>query len=155
MSTKQSVSDILGAISRFIKYLFLSTFVHETGHLLVAWLLGVDVGIPSITYFVGFTPVYSDLSKLPPLVVTLIAYAGPLLALLFGIWVWEKDKEWAIVTFLYSVLPSLLPIMPGSDAYQAVVYGRFPLFLAWLIFFSALSLIALYLDEIRRERTRP
>ncbi|HDD44261.1 MAG TPA: hypothetical protein ENG63_05310 [Candidatus Desulfofervidus auxilii] len=112
----------------------LSLLVHESSHVIVARLLGVEAGISQLMMFTGM----SSIGETTPMQFYLIALAGPIGAFLYGLWCYffEKDsiiRVAGIVSFFYSVLPSLAPFMPGSDMAQIIAKGFNPL-LGWIIY---------------------
>jgi len=147
MSIIEEVLDSLRKFSRLLLYIFTATFVHETGHLIMGLLTGMKIGIPVISLFVGVTPSYEAFPGLPFI---LTAYAGPIAALLFGIFIWRYSKVWALVSFFYSCLPNLWPFIPGSDAYQAVTIGGLGVEWAILIFIIAGAIVAEYVFELEK-----
>lgn len=123
----------------------LATLVHETGHNVSASLLGYDFDSTYANMFAGGTFVddVEDISH-----IKIIALSGPLLSFLFGIYLWELEKDLFVgriggmVAWFYSTLPNLYPLLGGTDMYLAVVNGGLPLGLGVIIFVLVSTYVA-------------
>jgi len=141
--------------SLIVGYIFvnLSLIIHEGSHVLVARLLGVEAGVNQLLMFTGV----SAIGDTTPIQFILIALAGPIGAFLYGLWCYfvEKDsviRVAGIVSFFYSVIPSLAPFMPNSDMAQAIEHGLNPL-LGWLIYLLIFSYcFKLIIDEVTEKK---
>mgnify|MGYP000176757132 CR=1 FL=1 len=131
---------------------FLSTSVHELGHVLTSLLLGCKTGIVELTLFQGATgfecAIDSAISKI------LIAYGGGIFSFIVGALLWfsegKRDMERgelsnirlvAIIMFFLSSIFQLFPGYRGLDGYKAIEFGLNPL-VAWTIWLFLLSLVA-------------
>jgi len=131
---------------------FMSTAIHEFGHLITSILLGCKAGILEITLLQGATGFEcignNAISNI------LIAYGGGISAFIFGLILWfsegKKDMErgelsnirlFAIILFFLSSVFQLYPGYRGLDGYKAIEFGLNPI-VAWLIWFFMLSIVA-------------
>jgi len=119
-------SDMVIAFILGFLFTNLSLFVHEAGHVIVANLLGCKAGISRLMVYVGASSVEETCSNIN---LIFIALAGPFAAFLYGLYCWYaggKDsilRMAGLISFFYSVLPSLAPFIPTSDMGRAISFG--------------------------------
>ena len=155
--TSRGISHLLASLMIFHLFLFLTVIVHETGHILVAKHYGCEAGIAQIMGFTGASGVECP-DETPMSVWVQIAYAGPLISFLLGLWLWFLEPDGrarigGLIAFMFSTLPNLAWWIPNSDAYVAVTNFSFIKTNAMIIYFSIGSIIAyLILREITERK---
>ena len=142
---RYDLSDL--AIAFIVGLLFtnLSLVIHELSHVIVARYLGCPASINSLNIYTG----YSSVGECSNDKMVVIALAGPIGAFLYGLFCWYyggKDsilRLAGLISFFYSVMPSLYPFLPGSDMYAAIRFGFSPALgtIVWL----SISAIIYYL----------
>ena len=122
-------------------FMSISVAIHELGHVLTGYLLGCPGGIIQLRIITGET----GISRCPYSKMIIIALGGPLLAFLYGLWLWNAGGKDSIlrlagnISFAYSVIPSIMPFLRGSDMWKAIyVFGLKP-WVGWLIYFGISS----------------
>jgi len=124
---------------------FLATYIHELGHVIMLKLVGCQPYAPSIFFMFGVTPYDCGTRELTPLEWALVALAGPLFSFALGylLWIYNKDciaRLFALNLFFYGTLPNLIWQVRGTDAYFAVTHGFDPVVMT-VIFYSTMVLI--------------
>lgn len=122
--------------------LFISTAIHELGHVLFAYAVGCPAGISHVGLITGKTAV-SDACTNTQLI--LIALGGPLTAFIVGLIIWFFEKEskiryLSVVLMFFSSSLQLIPL-PPLDGYQAIKFGLNPAveILLFLVTYSVFS----------------
>jgi len=124
-----NLSDLAIAFVLGILFTNLSLVVHELSHVLTANYFGCKAGINSLNTYTGSSSIDETCSNDKMI---LIALAGPLGAFLYGLICWYYGGKNSIlrlaglISFFYSVMPSLYPYIPGSDMYVAISFGLNP-----------------------------
>lgn len=139
------------AFALIIGFIFvnLSLVIHEICHVIMANLLGVRASLAYLLMYTGATSV----GEATPSQMILIALAGPLGALLYGLYMWYLEPDGilryaGLASFFYSVLPNLAPFLQGSDMYVAIQNGLNPL-VGWIIYLFVFAYCTkIILDEI-------
>lgn len=122
----------------------LAAAIHEMGHKATAEFLGCDAEALSDVYtgVTGFEcPNLTGLELQKASII--IALAGPLLALAYGLIMWFQGKDsilrlFGMIALFYSVFPSLFPLLPNSDMYKAIEWGLNPI-IGWAIYIAILG----------------
>ena len=125
--------------------LFISTAIHELGHVLFAIVLGCPAGVAHVGLITGKS-VVSDVCTNTQLI--LIALGGPLTAFLAGLLIWFLEKEsklryLSVILMLFSSSLQLIPLNP-LDGYQAIKFGLNPtieIFLFLLVYSISANII--------------
>lgn len=146
---KTTISELMFSLIIGFIFINLSLLIHESSHVIMARILGVEAGINNLLMFTGSSVIGST----TPSQFILIALAGPMGAFLYGLYCYfiEKDsiiRVAGIVSFFYSVIPSLAPYLPNSDMFQAIASGLNPL-VGWFIYLVIFAYcFKLILEEI-------
>jgi len=111
---------------------FLATYIHELGHVIMLRMIGCQPYMPSIFFMFGLTPYECGTHEMTPLEWSLAALAGPLFSFIVALFVWNYNKDsiarlFALNLFFYGTLPNLIWQIPGTDAYFAVTHGFNPM----------------------------
>jgi len=144
-----NVNELVFSLIIGIVFVNLSLIIHELSHVIVANLLGVKASIAYLQMFTGAT----SLGEATPSQMILIALAGPLGALLYGLYMWYLEPDGilrfaGLASFFYSVIPNLAPFIQGSDMYVAIQNGLNP-FVGWIIYLFVFAYCTkIVLDEI-------
>jgi len=140
-----NLSDLAIAFIVGILFTNLSLIIHESSHIMVARYFKCPAKIRSLNIYTGV----SEIGECSNDKMILIALAGPIGAFIYGILCWYyggKDSIMrlaGLISFFYSVMPSLYPFMSGTDMYNAIEFGLNPGYavLIWL----SISAIIYYL----------
>ena len=112
------------------------TFIHELSHYSVARAFGCKASFGT-QIFIGATN-FECPADSPAYSYILIAFASLFFVFFIGLAIWlfaGKNafiRLLALTMFMYSLLPSAYPLMPGSDAMYIVGQG-FPVWIMWII----------------------
>jgi len=122
--------------------LFISTAIHELGHVLFAFGVGCPAGISHVGLITGKTAVSESCTNSQ---LILIALGGPLTAFIVGLIIWFFEKEskiryLSVVLMFFSSSLQLIPL-PPLDGYQAIKFGLNPAveILLFLVTYSVFS----------------
>ncbi len=137
-------SSLLGILSTNLGVTLHELFLHNG----VAWILGCSATSDANVY-TGITMFLCEPGN--PIQMILIGLSAPLGAFIIGmlLWLWDKDSVLrfvGLIIMMYSSIPSLFPLIPGSDMAFAISYGFSPLF-GWIIYFVVTGVFYLALLE--------
>ena len=125
---RYDLSDLTIAFIVGLLFTNLSLIIHELSHIFVANYLGCPATIESLNIYTGASSVGECTNDK----MVIIALAGPIGAFLYGLFCWYHGGKDSIlrlaglISFFYSVMPSLCPFLPGSDVYTAIRFGLNP-----------------------------
>lgn len=141
----------------FMILLSLTTTIHETTHVAVAYYEGCSGKVEEIAVFTGLSAISCDSKIESDDKYIIIALSAPIVLFFFGLYIWFADKEdsllrlWSLLCWFYGSIPSLSFWTPDSDAQFAVHHGL-PLLWAIALFFIPAAIMALLLrKEVTRE----
>lgn len=128
LKKKAPLSGIALAAFIFLFFTNLSLVVHEVSHTLLARLLGCQASISNLAMFAGATSIKNCADSN----LVWVALAGPIGALAYASYLYFSSKDGLLrlagmISIFYSVLPSLGPMMNGSDMSKAIQYGFNPI----------------------------
>ena len=139
---RSRMASTLGAVifSAFLGILMTqaSTTIHESIHFFVTKALGGNASLVSANLYTGATKYEYEGSKFGRILII----CSPPIAIFFLAWyLWHAFGEnsiirvVSIIMWLYSVLPSSFPLLPGSDFNRAIAAGANPIFIwaIWLL----------------------
>lgn len=148
IASDRGIPSVLFSMILMLLAIQLTVVAHESGHMLVANLLGCRAGIGEARFYVGWTGF--DCPKEWPeerlnKTIQLIALAGPLTAFLVGSYLWFYEENgltrvMALPFWFYGTLPNLY-VIKGTDMSMALQYGLNPL-LGLLIYFGISAFIS-------------
>lgn len=138
---------------------FLSTGIHESAHLIVAYLIGCNAGIGEVKLLTGETGV--DCPNDWQYGIT--ALAGPLVSFAVGFYLWFSEvkpmemgelsefRMFAVILFFLSAIFQLFPGLIYSDGWHAISFG-IPPGIVWGLWFLIVGLTAniIISEPIRR-----
>jgi len=144
--SKKGLNIALISIIIFHMWVFINATVHEAGHVFVARHFGCEAGLSQLLGYIASTGVNCP-DDMPVQNWWYIAYAGPLVAFVFGSYLWFLEPDGyarlgGLVAFLFSTLPNIAFWIPGSDAYKAVNEFGYSWFNALIIYAVVGSYIA-------------
>lgn len=154
LKEKLPLSGIALAAVIFLFFTNLSLIVHELSHVFAAKFLGCGASISNLAMFAGA----STIKNCADSQLVWVALAGPLGALAYASYLYFSSKDGLLrlagmISIFYSVLPSLGPMMNGSDMNKAIEFGLNPI-LGWAIFFGVSGYFTYnFIQEITEEET--
>ena len=129
------IPDLIFGFAVGVIILYGALIIHELFHVFFAWLFGYPAGIGALLMFEGWTVVAKEIVN--PQAKAIIALAGPLGSFFVGMYFWKQGKHsieryLALVLWLISTAPNLLPLADGRDATYIIQGFGYPF--AWFIF---------------------
>ena len=139
------ITTIISAV-----FFFISTGIHEMGHVLVAKFLNCEAGIQYVHMWTGG----SGIGECASSSLVLIALAGPLTTFIIGLLLWfsepdGRERMLALIMFFLSTVMQLYPQYP-LDMGKAIQWGLNPSvgwLIYWIIFAICFNLIWLEIKD--------